>query len=241
MTQLYDELKQRFREHWRPRNLLDGKVEVRAFPLTPEEAIGHPEDQDYPLQKGKERLMQAEFRGARGQAFTDRFGDFRGNLEEILTMPLGNNYRRAVFVATLNAVLRYLGLIRGTVHCLDQAPPECAREVAGYLRGRFGEARVTQVGFQPRMVQEISAVLSLRLLDLDPDNIGAEKFGVAVEGPENTTEALKWADVLLVTGTTLANDTIGHFLLDKPVIFYGTTVAGAAYLMGWDHFCPKSV
>ncbi|MCK9377866.1 MAG: DUF364 domain-containing protein [Syntrophobacterales bacterium] len=241
MTQVYDELKKRFQDICRQRNLLDEKVEVQASALTTEAAIGHPEEQDFPLQKGKERLMQAEFRGAAGQAFTDRFGDFRGSLEEILTMPLENNYRRAVFVATLNAVLKYLGLIRGTSHCRHQDPQECARELAGYLRKRFGEVRVTQVGFQPRMVQEISSVLRLRLLDLDPDNIGTEKFGVAVEGPEKTTEALKWADVLLVTGTTLVNDSIGLFLLDKPLIFYGTTVAGAAYLMGWDRFCPKSI
>ena len=209
--------------------------------LTTEEAIGHPEDQDFPLQKGKERLMQAKFRGQAGQAFTDQFGDFLGSLEEILTMPLTNNYRRAVFVAALNAVLKYLGLIRGTIHCHNQSPQECAGELAGYIRGRFGEVRVTRVGFQPRMVQEISAILPLRLLDLDPDNIGVKKFGVTVEDQEKTAKALKWADVLLVTGTTLVNDTIGQFLLDKPVIFYGTTIAGAAYLMGWERFCSKSL
>jgi len=42
-----------------------------AAALSPEEAIGNPEDRDYPLIVGKERLMQAEFRGALGQAFTD--------------------------------------------------------------------------------------------------------------------------------------------------------------------------
>jgi hypothetical protein len=241
MTQIYSELKKRFQELCRQEKLLDEKVDVHALVLTTEEAIGHPEDQDFPLQKGKERLMQAEFRGEAGQSFTDRFGDFQGSLEAILTMPLENNYRRAIFVATLNAVLKHLGLIRGTIHCRNQSPQECAGELAGHIRGRFGEVRVTQVGFQPRMVQEISSILPLRLLDLDPDNIGAKKFGVVVEGPEKTADALKWADVLLVTGTTLVNDTIGQFLLDKPVIFYGTTVAGAAYLMGWDRFCPKSL
>lgn len=28
--------------------------------------------------------------------------------------------------------------------------------------------------------------------------------------------------------------------IGKPVIFYGTTIAGAAYLMGWDRFCAAS-
>lgn len=241
MPQIYSELKKRFQELCRQEKLLDEQVDVHALVLSTEEAIGHPEDQDFPLQKGKERLMQAKLRGKAGQAFTDQFGDFLGSLEEILTMPLTNNYRRAVFVATLNAVLKHLGLIRGTIHCHNESPQECAGELAGHIRGRFGEVRVTQVGFQPRMVQEISAILPLRLLDLDPDNIGVKKFGVTVEGPEKTAEALKWADVLLVTGTTLVNDTIGQFLLDKPVIFYGTTIAGAAYLMGWERFCSKSL
>ncbi len=239
--QVYDELKTRFWELCRQNHLLDEQVAVRALALTTEEAIGHPEEQDFPIQKGKERLMQANFRGAAGQAYTDRCGDFLGNLEEILTMPLANNYRRAVFVATLNAVLKYLGLIKGTIHCRNQAPQECARELAGYLRRRFGAVKVTQVGFQPRIVQEISPILRLRLLDLDVDHIGTEKFGVTVEGPEKTREALQWADVLLVTGTTLVNESIGQFLLDKPVIFYGTTIAGAAYLLGWERFCPKSL
>jgi hypothetical protein len=140
MSQIYSELKKRFQELCRQENLLDEKVDVRASVLTTEEAIGHPEDHDFPLQKGKEHLMQAEFLGAAGQAFTDRFGDFQGNLEEILTMPLENNHRRAIFVATLNAVLKHLGLIRGTIHCRNQSPQECAGELAEHIRGRFGKS-----------------------------------------------------------------------------------------------------
>lgn len=105
MTQIYSELKKRFSELCHQQNLLDEKVEVRALTLTPEEAIGHPEEQDFPLQKGKERLMQAEFRGGGGQAFTDQFGDFLGSLKEVLAMPLGNNYRRAGLPHGLGPIL----------------------------------------------------------------------------------------------------------------------------------------
>jgi len=77
--------------------------------LSPEEAIGTPEDDDYPLMKGRERLMEAVFKGARGQAFTDMFGDFGGSLEDIANMDLKNNFKRAVFIATLNAVMRHAG------------------------------------------------------------------------------------------------------------------------------------
>jgi len=72
--------------------------------LTPEEAIGNPESEDFPILKGVERLMQAEFAGSFGQAFTDMYGDFEGTLQDVLAMELNNNYRRAIFVATLNAV-----------------------------------------------------------------------------------------------------------------------------------------
>lgn len=184
--------------------------------------------------------MEADFRGALGQAFTDRFGDYKGTLEEILTMPLENNYRRALFVAALNAVLRHLGLIAGTVHCRDEGPAECAAQVASFIRNRAGIAKVTQVGFQPAIAEALAKPFPFRLLDLDPDNIGQKKFGILVEGPEATDEAVEWADLLLVTGTTLTNDTIGRFLSGKPVIFYGTTIAGAAYLMGWERFCAAS-
>jgi hypothetical protein len=72
---------------------------------------------------------------------------------------------------------------------------------------------------------------------MDTENIGSRKFKINIEDPNATDEANEWADLLLVTGTTLVNGTIGNFLGDKPVIFYGTTIAGAAHLMGWERFC----
>ena len=184
--------------------------------------------------------MQAEFDNASGQAFTDRFGDFEGSLEEISQMALNNNFRRAVFVAALNAVGRHLNLVDGTVHCRNQEPAECAEVLAAYIKDRYGSMKITQVGFQPRMVESLAARFSLRVLDLDPDNIGTSKYGAPIEGPENTPEAIQWADLLVVTGTTLVNGTIDRFLTSKPVLFYGTTIAGAANLMKWDRFCAKS-
>lgn len=240
MTGLYYELKEKTLQICLKNNLLGEKISIRARTLSPEEAIGNPERDDFPLKKGKESLMQAEIRGALGQAFTDRFGDFEGTVKEVFSMPLENNFRRAVFLATLNAVLRHLGLIKGTRHCRDQGPKECSIQMASYIRSRFGVVKVAQVGFQPSIAEAMAGIFPFRLLDLDPDNIGREKFGITLEGPESTDEVMDWSDVLLVTGTTLTNDTIGRFLGKKPVVFYGTTIAGAAYLMGWDRFCASS-
>ena len=65
------------------------------------------------------------------------------------------------------------------------------------------------------------------------------KFYTIIEGPEKTDEAIEWADLLLVTGTTITNGTIEKFLGKKPVLFYGITISGAAYLMNWERFCYK--
>jgi hypothetical protein len=234
---IYKELRGRMRDLLIGKDLLDQRVRVHARPLTAEEAIGNPEADDFPLQKGRERLMQADFQGSLGQAFTDQYGDFEGALKEILEMDLKNNYRRAIFVATLNAVLRHIGLTEKTIHCHDKGPTLCAEALVDHIKKRYGLIKVLQIGFQPRMVEYLAAHFPLRVIDLDPDNIGARKFGVDIEGPETTGEAMQWADLLFVTGTTIVNDTIEQFLGGKPVIFYGTTIAGAASLMGWDRFC----
>jgi len=240
MKNIYDKLKEQALALCRQEDLLQEHITVKARTLSTEEAIGNPEDKDFPLQKGNERLMQAEFRGACGQAFTDRFGDFEGSLEAIFSMPLENNFRRAVFVASLNAVMRSLGRIEATVHCRDEEPKTCAGALVNHIRNTYGSVNITQAGFQPRMLEALAPVFSLRVLDLDQENIGTDKFGITVEGPSRTAEAVAWADVLLVTGTVLVNGTIDVFLTGKPVVFYGTTIAGAAALMGWERFCDQS-
>jgi len=217
------------------------EIIVRAFPLSPEEAIGHPEERDYPLIKGRERLMQAEFQGAKGQAFTDMYGDFSGSLAEVLELDLKNNFRRAVFVSALNAVMRYLGLVSNTVHCKDEGPRRCAQKLVKYLREKHGGRRIALVGFQPRMVEALSQQFELRVTDLDEENIGQEKYGVRIWGPKRTEEHLKWCDLALVTGTTVVNGTLAQFLhRSKPVIFYGVTISGAARLLNLERFCPLS-
>lgn len=228
-------------EVWEENDLLRESVAVKARTLTVHEAIGDPEGEDFPLQKGKERLMEAVFRGARGQAFTDRFGDFSGTLADVASMPLENNFRRAVFVAAVNATARALGLCDRTVHCRDKEPDECAAKFCEYIAGRFGDVKITQVGFQPKIIQALSARFPLQVLDLDPDNIGTVRHGAEILGPDRREEALARADLLVVTGSTLANDTVGDFLGGRPVIFYGTTIAGAAALMGWERFCAKAL
>ncbi len=238
---MLEAVRQKALEVWKEHDLLREPIEVTARTLTVHEAIGDPEGDDFPLQKGKERLMEAVFRGAKGQAFTDRFGNFSGTLADVAAMPLENNFRRAVFVSALNATTRALGLSDRTIHCRDKEPTECAGKFADFIRQQYGDIRITQVGFQPKIIEALGRQFSLKVLDLDPDNIGTFQYNAEILGPDGAAEALDWADLLVVTGSTLANDTIGDFLGDKPVIFYGTTVAGAASLMGWQRFCAKAL
>jgi hypothetical protein len=240
MTDFYHQLRDRAAAIFSQHGLMDDTVRIKARVLSTEEAIGNPEANDFPLQKGRERLMQAHIDGARGQAFTDRFGDFEGKLEAILEIPPANNFRRAIFVASINAALRRLGLIQGTVHCRDQGPAQCALALADHIENQYGQVKTSIIGFQPRMVQTLAARFPCRVLDMDTDNIGKNKFGVVVESPVAAQAAVAWADLLLVTGTTLVNGTLSKFLGPKPVVFYGTTIAGAAYLMGWTRFCESS-
>jgi hypothetical protein len=235
-TKVYDILKKEFARIVKD-NALEGEVVIKAAVLSPEEAIGNPEDKDYPLIVGKERMMQAEFRGSLGQAFTDMYGNFSGRLSEITAMDLKDNFRRAIFISSLNAVMRYLGLINKTTHCKNDEPRLCGYELAKYIEENFGHPRIAMVGLQPRFVEALSKSFELRVTDMDQANIGTEKFGCMIHGPRMTGENLEWCDVALVTGTTIVNNTIEQFMISKPVIYYGVTISGAAKLLGLNHFC----
>jgi hypothetical protein len=237
-NKLHQTIREKFIRLIKEHGLEGEEVIVRAAALSPEQAIGNPDDKDYPLVKGVERLMQAEFRGARGQAFTDRYGNFSGRLADIAAMDLKNNFRRAIFIATLNAVMRQLGLAAQTVHCKDEQPRECSRKLTRYIEEKYGQPRIAMVGFQPRMVEALAKKFELRVADMDRENIGQEKFGVRVDDPAKTKENLNWCDIAVVTGTTIVNDTIDQFRINKPVVFYGITISGAAKLLGLNHFCP---
>ena len=90
------------------------------------------------------------------------------------------------------------------------------------------------------MIQALAGTLEVRVTDLDPDNVGRRKLGVLVENADRTQEVIDWADVVLATGTALANDTIDGLISGKPIIFYGVTIAGAAALLGYERYCPDS-
>jgi len=231
-------VKEYLREVAQFHRILEERVSIKARPLSPEEVIGNPEEGDYPLLKGRERMMQAEFKGFCGQAFTDMFGNYEASLSDIISMEMTNNFRRAILISTLNVVMRCFNGLKGTIHCKDNDPRTCSEELCNYIYNRFGKIKIAMVGFQPRMVEALSKRFELRVTDMDPDNVGKEKFSIKIEGPEKTAENLKWADLSLVTGTTFINNTYNEIIGKKALLFYGVTASGVSAITGFERFCP---
>lgn len=239
---LYRSLKSTLQGLIEKHNLKEQNIFIKGAVLTPEEAIGNPERQDFPIQKGKEKLMQAEFRGAYGQAFTDMSRDFSGKLGDLVTMPIRTNYDRAVFISSLNAVTAHLGMADHTIHCKDEAPRECSRKLVEKIQKEYDNPKIAFFGLQPAMVEALAEKFAVRAFDLDPDNIGRMKCGVHIESGEcDPKELEEWADLFIVTGSTICNSTLPDFLnLNKPTIYFGTTIAGTAAILGLERFCVES-
>lgn len=237
----YDKLLDKFKEIAKQNNLLNEKISIRGRVLNPEEAIGITNRKDYPILKGKEKLMQAEFRGEKGQAFTDMPGEFRGTIEEIINRPLETNFDRAVLISTVNAVCKYLKIAKNSIHCKDEEPEDCARKFIEHIKENYGTPQIALIGLQPAMLERLSENFKVRIVDLDRDKIGKVKFGVEIENAEEkTAEVLDWSELIIATGSTVANNTISDYINEKPVIFFGTTIAGVAALMNLNRFCPCS-
>lgn len=233
--QLYQMMADELREQALRHDLMNDTVAIRCRQLTANEAIGHPEHQDYPIIKGKEVMVEAEFRGARGQAFTDAVEIREYSIAELLALDLTSNAPRASFVAAFNAVMRSLQRAERTIHCKDEEPVRCASQLA---KAFSPETRILLVGYQPRFLEYLAQTYPVRVVDMDPEHVHQIRFGIKVEPVEATSEAIEWCDHILATGSTLVNGTLGRFLnCGRPVTFYGTTIAGVAPLLGVRTWC----
>ena len=229
--------------------LLDAYVSVLVKTLTSQEAIGEPGRRDFPIILGKERVEEAEVLGARAHAFTDSPGEFVGDLKEVLNLPLTSNRERSIYVATLNATLKYLNLIENTIHCKDEDPERCGKEIASQLLKKWGKVKVGFIGLNPAIAENLIETFgseNVRVTDLNKQNIHSFKFGVKVwDGNEMTEELIKQSDVILITGTTFINGTFDHIMLcvqhyRKDYLIYGVTGAGICKLLGHNRICPYS-
>jgi len=221
---------------------LDLNKPVGIRPLSSGDAIGDARD-DFVLKKGKEYVIEAVFETGRGQA--PRRWD--GSLREVLSLDLSDVSRRGVIVATMNAVLRYLGLATGTIHCRDEDPVNCGAQIADRLARRFGCRRFGAVGLQPAILEALVERFSaeaVRVVDLNPENIGSTKYGVEVwNGQTELSRLVQWCEIGLATGSSIVNGTIDEIVgcfkdKGKALIFFGNTISGVAALLNLDRLCP---
>lgn len=241
--ELYLKLKDKFKKIIDTNKLNTGEIKIRSVSLSPQEAIGITERKDYPILDGREIMLQAEYDGFIGQAFTSSPADYSGSLSEILDNDIiGDPHDRALFIAAMNAVMCSVGLVDRTVHCKNQGPELCAKQMVPFIKEKYGNPKILQVGYQPAIFQQIAENFDMRILDLNPDNVGSEKYGVTVEhGIDDYDDAVNWADIILCTGSTICNGSIVKYIdIGKEVIFYGTTLAGAAELLGLKRACFES-
>jgi uncharacterized protein (DUF4213/DUF364 family) len=238
---IYRELKEKLSEIVEKNGLSGEEITIDSKTLSSEEAIGITDRKDFPILTGKEVMLEAEFRGAKGQSFTSSPAVYRGTLSDIMDLDIENDqHAMGLFIASLNAIMRYLELIDGTVHCKNEEPEKCGKKFAEYVKSEYGDPKIALIGYQPAILENLSKQFSVRVLDLDPKNVGSERYGVLVEdGVESYDEVvMDWADIVLCTGSTLANGSIVNFIdIGKPVIFFGTTIAGAAEILGLERAC----
>lgn len=242
--ELYRRLKQELERIVRLHHLNENPIMLKSRGLSPEEAIGTTARRDYPILAGKEIMLQAQFGSALGQAFTDAPSDFNGTLEEVLALdPENDAHSRGLLVASLNAVMRFTGDIDHTVHCRNDELELCAEAHAAHIRERFGNPRITLIGYQPALTARLSREFSLRVLDMNPQFVGSTRSGITVEhGEKSYREAvLEWPDLVLCTGSTLCNGSFVNFVdIGRPVIFFGISGAAAARIFGLERFCPMA-
>ena len=137
--------------------------------------------------------------------------------------------------------MKHLGKVECTVHCRNNGPEQCAVDAAGLIEASYGHPRIGLIGYQPSLLERLSGQFPVRVVDLSPVNIGQQRYGVLVEDGRVdgvSTAVCDWADLVLCTGSTVCNGSIVNFLhLKDKILFYGTTLAGAAALMGLPRIC----
>ncbi len=246
MRPVLEEAREKLAELVAAGNLGEEEVQVSVGTLTTYEAIGAPQRRDYPLLEGREVLVEARFRGCAGQAFTDRPHDYTGSLNAILGLDLNISESRAVFIAALNAVMAHLGRASGTRHCRNEEPEVCAAEIARYLKDGSEGARVGLIGLQPAILESLVATFgaaNVGCTDLNTNNIGQSRYGAEIwDGRTRTGELIAWADRLLVTSSSLVNNTFDAIREEaaarsKRLVVFGVTGAGVTALLGMERVC----
>ncbi|MDI0265106.1 MULTISPECIES: Rossmann-like domain-containing protein [unclassified Clostridioides] len=237
---IFDTLKDYLLEQVDKYNLDMDMISIVSKSLSAKEAIGNTKRKDFPIIVGKEIMLEADFKGAKGQAFTSNPAIFEGSLKEILSLDLhASSHDRSLFIASLNAVMRHLGMTDRTIHCKNNEPEICAKNFPKVIKSKFNNPKVAIIGYQPAIIDNVKDFFETRVLDLNPEFIDTIQYNVKIEdGIRDYEDVISWADIIICTGSTLCNNSIVNFIsLNKPVYYYGTTIAGASNILGLKRLC----
>ena len=241
--ELFTKLKNGFEHLLNEYHIEDDVLSVTCRALTPEEAIGKTKRTDFPILTGKDVMIQAEYKGFKGQAFTDAPAAYHGMLRDVLKLDIENHpHDRGIFIATLNAVTASLHLCVGTVHCRKDGPEYCAQDMEQFLTVNYPDIkRIALIGYQPALLEMLSkSRYEVRVMDLNPDNIGQNRYGVTIEDGISMKNEIRdhFAELILCTGSTLCNGSIIDYLdIEPEVLFFGTSASGAAPILGLKRVC----
>ncbi|NOZ23846.1 MAG: hypothetical protein GXP25_22435 [Planctomycetes bacterium] len=222
-------------------------VLLEVKPLDRTQAIGDAARADLPLVTGEENLIEAHIMGNRGQAYTDSRSHFRGSLRSVLFLPLDTNYQRSILLATLNAACAHFKLVDAVVHCVEDEPDKCGREMALSVRKAHGDVTIGVIGYNPAIAEHLVdsfGAHKVKIADLRPQHIGKTKFNVEIwDANTRSNELVEGADAVLLTGTTLVWNTADEIIdrcneLNRPHYFFGVTAAAVSHLCGIDRMCP---
>lgn len=236
-----------FKDIIKDNNLIQEKIKISARGLSSEEAIGKPKRTDFPIIYGKEVMIEAEFLGSRGQAFTDAPVQFMGSLINVLDMSLESTHNRALTVAVLNAVLKHLNIANKTIHCKNDEPEQCAKELINWIQNqiKIGD-KIGLIGLQPAMLEMLIKTYSSQnvlVSDLNPKNIGTKKYNVIIlDGKHDNEYLIDESNFVLITGSSIINGSFNILykyltLNNKKFVAFGNTISGVSKLLNIPHFC----
>jgi uncharacterized protein (DUF4213/DUF364 family) len=136
------------------------------------------------------------------------------------------------------------GIIDHSIHCRRNDAEKCGEEMVNQIKQRFKDPVILHIGYQPGHVKSLaSSFKKLYITDLNPQNIGTEKYGIKIYNGRFNKKFIKKADIVYITGSAISNGTLLPLIkycnkMRKDVIIYGVTSKGPAKLLGHEVFCP---
>ena len=221
--------------------LLQETVSVTAA-AEPERTL-RPEYEPFSGIARPEYCVTATLSGAKGEAYTENPEDFSGTLQQALEIPPTEKGISAVTIAALNAAVNYLHLAPGTFPEGEEARLQYADALCRFVLEHHGRENIVLVGYDGYLVKRfMDEGLIFWTMDKDPDNITQDRFHHVVvnNAKKNRESSFVWGKFFIVTGSSLCNGTIRHYLESgKELLFYGITCAGAATLLKLPWFSPE--